>query len=270
MGSLDLLVVAVYLSITVLAGMYWGRGGSDSAYLVAGRSLTWPTLLLSIVSTETSTVTFLSLPGKSFQEGGNFTFAQLAIGYILGRYLVARWLLPEYFKGELFTAHEVLERRFGPRVRRAASLLFLVFRNLADGIRWILPALVVHQTTGLPFEASVIVLAGATALYAAVGGVSSVIWNDSRSSWFTCWARCSPYGSWRIGCRVDSRTFLLLPAARGATEWFDPALGLTGSTITIWSGVIGGATLSFASHGVDHLMVQRYLCAVMSAKRPGR
>jgi Na+/proline symporter len=139
--------------------------------------------------------------------------------------------------------------------------LFLVFRNLADGIRWILPALVVHQTTGLPFEASVIVLAGATALYAVVGGVSSVIWNGCAQ--FVVYMLGALLTLWVVANRLPGgfAEIFSFAASTGRDQWLDPALGLTGTTITIWSGVIGGATLSFASHGVDHLMVQRYLCA---------
>lgn len=261
MGGFDLLVVVLYLGVTVAAGMWLGRGGTDSGFLVAGRSLAWPALMLSIVATETSTVTFLSLPGKSFVDGGNFGYLQLAIGYIFGRLIVAWWLLPEYFRGELFTAHEVLERRFGPRVRRAASLLFLGFRNLADGLRLMLTAFVIQEATGWGFSTSVLVLAGATAAYAAVGGVASVIWND-----------CAQFVVYMLGAIVT----LIILAGRlpgGAEQmldfahstqrdrWFLSGLGLHRGSITFWSGLIGGAVLSLASHGVDHLMVQRYLCA---------
>src|SRR5262249_51453228 len=138
---------------------------------------TW-SLLLSIVATETSTVTFLSVPGKSYVEAGNFTFLQLAFGYILGRLAIILFLLPAYFRGEMLSAYHVLENRFGLTTRRIASLVFLIMRNLADGLRLFLSAWALNIAIGLPLVACIAVMTIITAIYSCAGGVRSVVWND--------------------------------------------------------------------------------------------
>ncbi len=213
------------------------------------------------MATETSTVTFLSVPGKSFVEGGNFTFLQIAIGYILGRLGVIVFLLPGYFRGEMLSAYQVLEQRFGVTTRRLASLVFLVTRNLADGLRLFLTAIALNIALGLPMVTCILVTTIATAIYACAGGVRSVVWND-----------CIQFAVYMLGAIAAAALLLWqLPggwnqlAAFGAStgRWqlfdFDPTL--TKSTMTLWSGCLGGAFLSLASHGVDQLIVQRYLCA---------
>jgi SSS family transporter len=221
---------------------------------------TWA-LLLSIVATETSTVTFLSVPGLSFVKDGNFTFLQVAIGYIVGRLAIIVLLLPGYFRGEMLTAYEVLERRYGLATRRLASLVFLVMRNLADGLRLLLAAMVLNTAFGLNYLACVFVISAATAIYSCCGGVRSVVWND-----------CLQFGVYMVGAIA---VFYML-VTRSPHGWqdlmqfgslsgkfhmfdFDPSLSKT--NITFWSGLIGGAFLSLATHGADHMMVQRYLCA---------
>lgn len=240
----------------------WPRKGSNSAegYLLGGRKVAWPILLLSIVATETSTVTFLSLPGRSFAESGNLGFLQLTLGYIVGRLLVIAFMLPEYFRGEMYTAYEMLQARFGSGVRKAAAFVFLVCRTLADGLRLFLTALALQQALGWDFAACVLVIALATTVYATLGGVSSVVKND-----------CVQITVYTIGALIaamlivravpgGATAILDFGSSTGRFQLFDWNLGLTGD-ITFWSGLVGGAFLSLATHGVDHLMVQRYLCA---------
>ena len=218
-------------------------------------------LLLSIVATETSTVTFLSLPGKSFAEGGNLTFLQLTFGYIVGRCLVVWLLMPLFFSGEFFTAYEVLQQRFGPSVRSIASLIFVVMRNAADGIRLFLTALLINVATGFDLVTSVVILAAATAAYAAVGGVTSVVIND-----------CIQFAAYMLGAVVALAVLAAqvpdgwagiaeFGAETGRWRLLDFSTSFTTPSITFWSGVIGGAVLTMATHGADHMMVQRYLCA---------
>ena len=147
-------------------------------YFLGARSLPWWALLLSIVATETSTVTFLSLPGIAGAADGDLTFLQITFGYIAGRFLIIRFLLPLYFQGQAFTAYETLERRFGKLSRRAASSLFLVTRNVSDALRLFLTALVLQIVLDLDLALSVIVLGAITIVYTLVGGARSVIWND--------------------------------------------------------------------------------------------
>src|SRR5262249_22128905 len=140
-STIDILVAAGYLLLTVAVGMWMGRNNANiDDYLLAGRSIPWWALLGSIVATETSSATFLSVPGRSFAAGGDFRFLQLAFGYVLWRILVVLVLLQSYFRGDLLTAYELLQKRFGLSTRRIASAMFLVTRNLGDGLRMFLTA----------------------------------------------------------------------------------------------------------------------------------
>jgi SSS family transporter len=265
-GSAAMAIVVTYLVVTTLFGVVLGRGqkGSRDYFLDSNRLPTW-TLLISIVATETSTVTFLSVPGKSFVEGGNFTFLQIAFGYILGRLAVILFLLPGYFRGEMLSAYQVLERRFGVTTRRVASLVFLVTRNLADGLRLFLTAIALNIALGFDMLTCILVTSIATAIYSVVGGVRSVVWND-----------CIQFGVYMLG--AFGAAYLLLTqipggwdrlmefgASTGRWRLFDFSPALNAPTMTFWSGCLGGGFLSLATHGVDQLIVQRYLCAKSKA-----
>ena len=180
LNTADSVIVLVYLLAVLVFGLWIGRHQRNTAdYFLGSRSLPWWALLLSIVATETSTVTFLSVPSMSWApKHGDLRFLQITFGYIVGRIAVARLLLPLYFCGAPFTAYEVLQSRFGKATRRAASVLFLITRNLSDALRLYLTALVLQTVLGLDMLTSVVVLGVITILYTLVGGVKSVIWND--------------------------------------------------------------------------------------------
>ncbi len=262
LGAFDIAILGTYLLVTVVWGA-WPRKGVQSAegYLLGGRNLAWPLLLLSIVATETSTVTFLSLPGQSFVQGGDLTFLQITAGYVVGRFAVIALLLPEFFRGKAFTAYEVLEARFGRGVRQAASVLFLVCRTLADGLRLYLTGLALQQALGWDLPTCVVAITVATTIYATLGGVSSVVWNDAVQ--LAIYLVGALVAAWLIVRAVPGGAAAIYDfgAETGRLRLFDWSPGVFGGRMTFWSGLIGGAFLSLATHGVDHLMVQRYLCA---------
>ncbi|MDZ4686066.1 MAG: sodium:solute symporter [Planctomycetaceae bacterium] len=260
LGAIDILVLAVSLVAVIVIGL---RGGGKSttleAYLLGDRNLPWWAILGSIVSTETSTATVLSVPGRGYGPPG-MTFLQLAIGYIIGRAIVVRMLLPLYFRRSLITAYEVLDQRFGLRMKQAASLLFLVTRNLGDGLRLFLVAMVLQELAGWPFAGSILTVGLVTMVYTYVGGMRSVVWNDCLQfviyliggiaavfviaanipgGWSELWEYARVHDKFRV---IDWRL-----------TWDNP--------YNIWAGVIGGAMLTLGSHGTDHMMVQRYLSA---------
>lgn len=261
-GGIDGLIVAAYIAATTLLGILLGRGQADNRdYFLGGHRLPTWALLVSIVATETSTVTFLSVPGKSFVAGGSFTFLQLTFGYIIGRFAVIAFLLPGYFRGEMLSAYQVLEQRFGVATRRLASLVFLVTRNVADGLRLFLTALALKLALDVDMITCILVTTIATAIYSAVGGVRSVVWND-----------CLQFAVYMLGALVAAGLLIAqIPggwsevvafgASSGRWQLLDFDFSLTKPTITFWVGCIGGGFLSLASHGVDQLIVQRYLCA---------
>ncbi|MCA9241844.1 MAG: transporter [Planctomycetales bacterium] len=262
LSPVDWLIVAFYFAGVMAVGFFASRGSNSSeGFLLGDRGMSWWMLLFSIVATETSTVTFLSLPGEAYKTGGNMTFLQLTLGYILGRMIVIWVLLPQYYAGSFFTAYEVLQQRFGGSVRKLSSAIFLVMRTLADGLRLLLTGLLIEWATGLSLTTCVVLIAASTTLYSAVGGVRSVVLNDFLQ-----------FIAYMIGAVAALFVLLSLSPGGAAGAWefaastgrlrvLDFSASLTSPTITLMAGVIGGAALSMASHGADHLMVQRYLCA---------
>jgi SSS family transporter len=257
---IDVLIVVVYVLGNLLVGVYFARRQVGlQSYFLGDRNVAWWLILASIVTTETSTVTFLSVPGVSFREGGNLTFLQLALGYIVGRVLIAWLLLPQYFKGEILSAYQVLRQRFDARVQRAASALFLLTRSVADGLRLYLTALLLHLFTGWPEVQAVLVLALITIVYTYLGGMHAVMWTDLIQ--FTvkiggalvaagCILAWSP-GGWEGLAEAAGKA--------GKLTWLNPTADPT-VPYALWAGLIGGAFLTMATHGADQMMVQRYLC----------
>jgi SSS family transporter len=259
---IDTTIVVAYLAAVMLFGLWIGRGQRTSAdYFLGSRSLPWGALLLSIVATETSTVTFLSLPGVAAAANGNLTFLQITFGYIVGRLLIIRILLPLYFRGESFTAYQVLESRFGRLSRRSASVLFLVTRNLSDALRLFLTALVLQLVLGIDLALSVLVLGAITIVYTLVGGARSVIWNDVVQ--FVIYMLGAAAAFWIIigGLPGGLSDLAHYAAENDKLHLFDLDFSFIKPTMTFWAGLAGGAFLTLATHGTDQLMVQRYLSA---------
>jgi SSS family transporter len=263
-GTTDLVILVAYLIATVAFGLYMGRGQKSATdYLLGGRNLPWWVLLLSIVATETSTATFLSVPGIAFgtaEAPGNLLFLQLPLGYLIGRTIAAYGLLPLYFKGKLFTAYDVLNQRSGPHVRSMASALFLITRTLADGLRLYLAAIVMQFMFGCTLSTAVISMGIATVIYTVVGGIKAVVWTDAIQ--FVVYMTGAIIAFFVMGQQLDgglSATFQT-EAMQERLRCFDFGFDFS-SPYTFWAGMIGGAVLSIGSHGVDQLIVQRYLCA---------
>ncbi len=256
----DVVIVAGYLLAMLALGVWVGRGQRTTKdYFLGDRSLPWWAVLLSIVATETSTVTFLSIPGITFAAKGDFRFLQITFGYIIGRILVVAILLPLYFRGEPFTAYEVLQRRFGKLSRRATSLLFLVTRNLSDALRLYLSALVLHTAMGIDLAACIIVMGVVTMIYTYIGGVKSVIWNDCIQFVIYILGACVALYEIINGMPDGLDQFLAFADQHEKFRVFDFELSLFKPTMTFWSGLIGGMFLTAATHGTDQLTVQRLL-----------
>ena len=217
---------------------------------------------MSIVATETSTVTFLSVPGKSYVANGNFTFLQIAFGYIIGRFAIIVFLLPAYFRGEMLSAYHVLESRFGLTTRRLASLVFLVTRNLADGLRLYLSAVALDIALGGGLITSIVVMTVITAIYSCAGGVQVGRVERLRSVCRVHGRRdCDGVDHRSQSARRMDTTGGVRPCDTHRWQFFDFDPSLTKPSVTFWSGLFGGAFLSLATHGVDQMIVQRYLCA---------
>ncbi len=262
LAGIDVAIVVLYILCTTLLGVWYARRQRDiKTYFVGDRNVSWWLVLFSIVATETSTVTFLSVPGIAYKtDGGNLTFLQLSLGYILGRILIAWWLLPQYLRGELFSAYQLLRERFSPAVQRTASGIFLFTRTIADGLRLFLTGLLLHQFTGWNIEASVLVMGATTILYTYLGGMQAVIWTDLIQ--FVIYIAGAAFAGCYIGSYIPGgwSEFVRAGNEAGKFQLFDLSTEPT-QAYTLWAGVLGGAFFSMASHGADQLMVQRYLCS---------
>src|SRR4026208_1928909 len=186
MKALDLIIIFGYLIGIVLFGTWFGRKQKTTRdYFLGDRSVPWWAVAFSIVATETSTITFISVPGIAFARGGNFQFLQLVFGYLLGRIVISILFIPSYFRGELLTVYQLLERRFGNRIKMLAASLFVVMRNIADGIRLLLTALLLAsvysafqpQTNQQAIViGSIVLLGGVMIIFTYFGGMEAVIW----------------------------------------------------------------------------------------------
>jgi SSS family solute:Na+ symporter len=258
----DALIVIGYIVGTTLLGAWFsGRQRDLHTYFVSDRNVSWWLVLVSIVATETSTVTFLSVPGLAFDpEKGNLAFLQLSLGYIVGRILIAWLLLPAYLRGDLLSAYQLLRQRFNPAVQRTASGIFLLTRAVADGLRLYLAALLLEQVTGWNTAMSVLGTAAITMIYTYLGGMQAVIWTDLIQ--FLCYIA----GAIVAGCFIlhqipgGTETFLATGEAAGKFHLFVFSTDPT-REFTFWAGLFGGAFFTMASHGADQIMVQRYLCS---------
>ena len=256
MAPLDLVVIAIYLGAS-LALALWMREKARNAedYFLGARNLPAWTVTLSIVATETSALTVISVPGIAAR--GDYTFLQLAFGYLIGRIGVALWLLPGYFNGNQQTAYQRLQTRFGAPTRQMLSATFLSTRFLADGVRIYAGAIALALLTGWDLSLAIVLMSVVTLGYTFVGGLRSVVWADAlqltvyvAGGVFALFVAIKMGGGWGdVWARAD---------AAGKLRVFDLQLSLT-TPLTLLGGLVGGALMSAASHGTDHLIVQRLL-----------
>ena len=256
-GIIDTTVVLLYMLGITAWGAWLGRtnkGGTD--YFLGSRNLPWWAVMLSVVATETSTLTFLSIPGVAYL--GTLAFLQLALGYLAGRAVVAWILIPAYYRGELSTAYALLETRFGGGARRYASGIFMVTRLLADSVRLFATAIPLAIITGWSYPVSILVIGAATLVYTYFGGIKAVVWVDALQ--MTLYVAGGVIALLLLQGAVDGGWPVILASAgsAGKLQVLDfstsPAVAYT-----FWAGLIGGGFLSMASHGTDQLIVQRLL-----------
>lgn len=269
MQTLDLIIIFGYLiSITAFGIWYAGKQETTEEYFVGDRSVPWWAIAMSIVATETSTITFISVPGYAFAKGGNFQFLQLVLGYLLGRIVISLVFIPLYFKGQLQTVYQLLGERFGGRVKILASGLFVIMRNIADGIRLLLTAIVLAAVytafqpgtdPSVVIVGSIILLGVVMIIFTFYGGMEAVIWIEVvQLVIYIVGAIAAAVvlvqnidggfsGAVSIGQQFDK------------FDVFDFTFDLA-KTYTFWGGLVGGCFLTMSTHGTDQFLVQRYLC----------
>ena len=266
----DLGVVALYLVAITLFGLRFARRGAGRdkslrSYFLADKTVPWWAIALSIVSAETSTLTIIGTPGLAF--AGDFGFLQVVTGYMIGRFVVGAIFLPRYFHGEMLTAYQLIERRFGHTLYRVTAGLFLLTRAAAEGVRVFAVSIVVAIAIGTGDIWSIAIISALTLLYTFEGGMTAVIWTDVVQ--MAIYIAGTFIALWSLGAHVPGGWAAIhtLGAAAGKFHMWSFAVNLT-TTYTFWAGVIGGTFLTMASHGTDQLMVQRMLAAKdLSASR---
>jgi SSS family transporter len=259
LDKLDLAIIALYLvSITLFGLRFRKRHRSLRDYFLAGRDIPWWAIALSIVAAETSTLTIISIPGLAYDT--NLTFLQVVMGYLIGRVVISFVLLPHYFRGDLYTAYELIERRFGRGLRSLTAGLFLLTRTAAEGVRVYAVSIVVAIALGTGEVASIAIITALTLIYTFEGGLAAVIWTDVVQT--VVYVGGTLVGLWTILHLVPGGWSAVHAAAAGAGKLqvfdFTPSLWLP---YTFWAGLIGGTFFITASHGTDQLIVQRLLAA---------
>jgi solute:Na+ symporter, SSS family len=267
--ALDAIVLIAYLVGTTALGLWVGRRQRDAKdYFVADRAIPWWAVMLSIVASETSALTFISTPGLSYGNApgfGDLGFLQVVAGYIVGRIVVAAVLLPRYFQGNLVTAYALLETRFGLATRRFTSIVFMVTRGLADSVRVFATAIpvaliigpsVTNQAYVMPI--AVLLLGFLTVAYTYKGGMKAVVWTELVQA--TVYLSGGAAALFILGGLVTGGwpDIWASASAAGKTKAVDFSFTLS-NPHTVWAGVIGGAFLAMASHGTDQLIVQRLM-----------
>ena len=258
MHYIDLIIIVVFLTGSTGFGIWQGRKNkSSSDYFVAGRSLPWVIAMFSIVATETSVLTFISIPGLAYR--GDWQFLQLALGYIAGRILVSIFLLPIYFKSGITSIYEVLGNRFGHKIQKLASGIFIITRVLADGIRFLAVAVIVQIITGWSLSASILVIGLVTLIYTYSGGIRSIVWIDSFQ--FFLYLSGGIISIIFILANTDVSIINIINELDSQNKFqvFNINWQLFTNPFAFLSAFIGGTLLSFASHGADYMMVQRVL-----------
>jgi SSS family transporter len=258
--AIDYIILIAYLGgIACLGYLQRGKQTSASDYFLGKDVIPWWIVCFSIVAAETSSLTFISIPGLAYAT--NMGFLQVTLGYLLGRITVSALLLPAYYSGELSTAYAYLERRFGICTRRFASVVFLLTRTAADGVRLFATAIPLKLILNIEYPVAIAIIAAVALAYTAFGGVRGVVWVDALQMLVY------------IGGAILTVMVLIIQSEGGLSALMQPALGAQKFQIfeggweadffsrpyTILGGLLGGAFLSMASHGTDQLIVQRVL-----------
>src|SRR6184192_149341 len=271
-STIDYLVLVAYLAgITVFGVMFRKSQRTVKDYFLGDKNTSWIVISLSIVATETSTLTLIGVTAIAYanyarpEQGGNFTYLQVVVGYIIARVVIALIFIPAYFRGDLLTAYELLKHRFGPQTKNFAASLFLCMRAIGEGIRIFSASLVLAAVIGaslpnLPYLWlwSIIIVGLLTLVYTFEGGIAAVIWTDLIQ--LIIYIGGSLVAAYMLLTLVPGgwNEIYAQGAAAGKFQLFSFNWSL-GLPFTFWAGIFGGTFLTMASHGTDQLLVQRLL-----------
>src|SRR6266566_3366664 len=269
-SGIDYAVLALYLvGITIFGTLFRSSQRTVKDYFLGDKNTSWIVISLSIVATETSTLTLIGVPALAYanyarpEQGGNFTYLQVVLGYMVARVLISLLFIPAYFRGNLLTAYELLKNRFGPKTKNFAASLFLVMRALAEGVRvfaasLVLSAVLSTSLPGLPhlWLWSIIIVGVLTLVYTFEGGIAAVIWTDLIQ--LVIYIGGSLLAAYQLLRLVPGGWNEIVVRAAAANKFQALSFAWDFSVpFTFWAGVLGGTCLTMASHGTDQLLVQR-------------
>lgn len=262
--TFDYLIIILFLIGVALFGIF--KGGKQRTvedYFLGSKNIPWWAVCFSIVAAETSTLTFISIPGLAYLA--NLNFLQVTFGYLIGRIIIAKYFLPSYFNGELSTAYEFLEKRFGYKTRSFSSIVFMFTRTAADGVRLFATAIPLKLMLGIDYSYAIIIIAVISLMYTITGGMKGIIWVDVLlmfiylggallSLYFLIYQFLPDgFNSIILAAQPENKLNVInLNFGNSLAEFFS-------KPYTLPSGILGGAFLSMASHGTDQLIVQRLL-----------
>ncbi len=264
MRYLDLGVILLYLiGITWFGARFRSSQKTLKDYFLGGREAPWWAIAFSIVSAETSTLTVIGTPALAFN--GDMGFLQVVLGYLLARIIICLLFLPHYFRGEMFTAYELMRRRFGENIRKLTAGAFLLLRAMAEGVRVFAISIVVSIILGTGDVLSIVLIVALTLYYTFEGGMTAVIWTDVVQMFLYIAGAILSF--FVILDKIPGGWPHFVDVARAAGKFqvfhfgFSPTAEFFSRTYTFWAGLIGGCFLATASHGTEQLMVQRLLAA---------
>ncbi len=253
----DWLVIVAYLAGILVFGLWSGQGQKNTRdYFLGKEDIPWWGVGLSIVATETSALTFISVPAMAY--GGNLALLQIIIGYVIARVVLALVLVPHYFKGEIYSAYQLIEHAFGPAARRMAGGFFLITCTLGAGVRVFVTCIPIQLMLGVDLFTAILLFVGLALVYTYVGGIKSVVWTDAAQFllfmaggiYTLCYVPMLVEGGW-AGAMQKA-------AAAGKLHWLNMRFSLA-EPFNIWMGLLGATVLVLFSHGADQMIVQQVL-----------
>lgn len=265
LAAIDWIVILAYLVAVIVFGLWMGQGQKDTRdYFLGNRNIAWWGVSLSIVATETSALTFIGVPALAY--GGDLTFIQIIIGYVIARIILAVVLVPHYFKGEIYSPYQLFEQAFGPSARKLAGVFFLIAGTLAAGVRVYVTAIPIKlmmgdtlaRFFGDPIVGAIVLFVGLSLIYTYVGGIKAVVWTDAIQ--FILLFGGGLFALFYIPTQIEGGFGTIMQEAGKAAKlnWFNPSPGLA-MPYNLWMGLIGATVMVMSTHGADQLIVQRVL-----------
>lgn len=259
MRPLDWAVLAGWLIFIVSYGLYRGRGSNSvDKYLLAGRTMPWYAMGLSIMATQASAITFISTTSQAYVDG--MRFVQFYFGLPLAMVILAATAVPIFHRARVYTAYEYLEQRFDTKTRALVGIVFLIQRGLAAGLSLYAPAVLLSVVLGWPDYATTVLMGALIVTYTTTGGIKAITWADVQQMLmiFAALILSLVIAIHLLPANISFLDAIRVAGAAGRLNAVDLHFNLD-DRYNVWSGLIGGMFLALAYFGCDQSQVQRYL-----------